>query len=139
MSLLGLEGIGTAITGIEDIIKRFVPDPGQAAALKAQLDTAYLNLMDNQAKTNQAEATNGSLFVAGWRPFIGWICGLGLLYSIVQPIAHAPVLDTSNILELLLCMLGVGTMRTIEKVQGVATQSIVPAKVATAVKKVLKR
>jgi hypothetical protein len=104
----------------------------QDAAFK-DIDTA-LALAKQQNDINQAEATNTSLFVSGWRPFIGWVCGAALFYQyLFRPLAKGayiaytghdfpvqmPGLD-ENLWQLLVGMLGLGGFRTFEKVKGVA-------------------
>lgn len=127
------------------IIDKIFPDPqakaqAQLAMIQAQqagefkeLD-AQLQMAKGQTDTNLAEATNPKLFVSGWRPFIGWICGLGLASQfIVAPFAtwtatlvgHPvtfPVLDLGTLMTLLAGMLGLGTLRTTEKINGVAAK-----------------
>lgn len=124
-----------------DIINKFIPDPAQkaqAAYQMAQLQqqTAFKELdaqiaeIQSQTDTNKAEATSTSIFVAGWRPFVGWVCGCGLAYqylvdpliSWVAAIEHWPLppsLDLSTLITMLGGMLGFGTMRTVEKIKGV--------------------
>lgn len=99
-------------------------------ALKAQELDQRLDLA--QIEVNKAEAGSASVFVAGWRPFIGWVCGaacawnwLGLpLSSFLLAVAGHPVsftpADLSEMWPLLLGMLGIGGLRTFEKVKGVA-------------------
>lgn len=93
-----------------------------------------------QMEINKQEAAHGSVFVAGWRPAIGWICGLALAWNFVlQPlllwivwlipayadkVAMAPRLDMGELMWLLTGMLGLGTMRTYEKQKGVARTTI---------------
>lgn len=98
-------------------------------ALRAQELDQKLDLA--QIEVNKAEAASASVFVAGWRPFIGWVCGaacawnwLGLpLSSFLLAAAGHPVnftpADLSEMWPLLLGMLGIGGMRTFEKVKGV--------------------
>ncbi len=88
-------------------------------------------LQKAQDVVNQTEAANTSIFVAGWRPWVGWVCGMAFAYTfILQPfcglIASAvghpivlPVLDLSTMMPVLLGMLGLGGMRTYEKVNGI--------------------
>lgn len=128
------------------LIDRLWPDPAQASAAKLKLldlqqtgDLALLasqtQLAAAQSAINQQEASSSSLFVAGWRPFVGWCCGAAFCYAfILQPlvtfglvICHVqfdpkllPVLDTSAMMPVLLGMLGLGAMRSYEKVQGAA-------------------
>jgi hypothetical protein len=77
------------------------------------------------------EAEHPSLFVSGWRPFVGWVCGLGCAYGfIVQPflawfaalaqVSAPPALDINTLIGLLGGLLGLGTLRTAEKIKDVA-------------------
>ena len=81
-----------------------------------------------QGEINVEEAKNSSIFVAGWRPFVGWICGIALAYNYVampflvwaakwiDPSAPTmPTLDSGELMTLLLGMLGVGAMRSYDK------------------------
>jgi hypothetical protein len=125
-----------------DIINKFIPDPAakaQAAYQMAQLQQqtefkeldAQIAQIQTQTDTNKAEAASSSMFVAGWRPFIGWICGTGLGWNYIglnvcnfiavaigHPVNLLPA-DLSEMMPLLLGMLGLGGMRTYEKVNGV--------------------
>ena len=88
-------------------------------------------LAKGQMEINKTEAAHKSLFVAGWRPAIGWICGLGMASNfILIPMANfilaltgsvivVPLLDTGEMMPVLMGMLGLGAMRTYEKKQGV--------------------
>ena len=81
-------------------------------------------LAKGQLDVNKVEAAHKSLFVSGWRPAIGWICGLALLYStILAPILGiwftVPPVDSSLLTTVLMGMLGLGAMRTVEKTKGV--------------------
>ena len=90
--------------------------------------------MTGQLEINKVEAANANIFVSGWRPAIGWVCALALLYQyLVRPLAVAifaavghplptmPGLD-ENLWQLMMAMLGMGGLRTFEKVQGVAAK-----------------
>jgi len=115
-----LQGIGglakdlrTAITGI---------DPVKQAEIEAKLLELEAASQQGQMAINLEEAKSSSLFVAGWRPFVGWVCGLGLaLQYLILPILYAfkwaePVaLDFGELITLLLGMLGMGALRTYEK------------------------
>lgn len=139
-------GIWEIIAGpIMKIVDKLIPDPQAKAQAQLQilqmqqagefkeLD-AQLQMAKGQTDTNLAEAANPKLFVSGWRPFIGWICGLGLASQfIVAPFAtwaatligHPvtfPVLDLGTLMTLLAGMLGLGTLRTTEKINGVAAK-----------------
>lgn len=83
-----------------------------------------------QIEVNKEEARSINLFVAGWRPFVGWICGLGLAYAaILEPLARFgaqvlfgyggafPPIDTTLTIQVLIGMLGLGALRTGEKIK----------------------
>ncbi len=135
--------LGGSITdGIAKIISLFKVDPTVALSKQVELQEIQLKMqsdaaaavaqqLHDQAAIDQTEAANSNLFIAGWRPFIGWVCGAGLAAQfIVGPIVtwaatlmHHPVafptLDMGTLLTLLLGMLGLGGMRTYEKISGV--------------------
>lgn len=138
---MSLTGFGEVAELATHVLDRFVPDPAQKAeaALEvmkmqaAQADKATdaaLQEGQMQADVNKAEAASQSIFVAGWRPFVGWVCGTGFaMVFVIGPMlewtanlfGHAikfPILDAGTLTTLLLGMLGLGTMRTVEKVQG---------------------
>lgn len=136
----------------KDIIDKIWPDPAQREAAKLELlklqqsgelaEIAQRNgLLQGQIDVNKAEAANPSVFVAGWRPFIGWTCGAALACYFVPKflvgtalwiyacwIAHglvpSPDLGIAEVLELTASMLGIGTLRTLEKKWGVATAAL---------------
>lgn len=125
---------------IEPLVER-IPDPNERArareAAEQQMIAAMTGLVEGQLKINMKEAEHGSVFVAGWRPGIGWICGVALGWNFVlQPImawvgfvlgydlSTAPELDTSELTTILLGMLGLGGLRTYEKRVGVARKSL---------------
>ena len=130
------------VTAVLDIggklIDRMWPDPAQAATAKLELiklqQSGDLAQMTGQLEINKIEAANVNMFVSGWRPAIGWVCALALLYQyLVRPLAVAifaavghplpvmPGLD-ENLWQLMMAMLGMGGLRTFEKVQGVAAK-----------------
>ena len=129
----------TALLSIGNtIIQKIFPDPAQAAQaqlalLKMQQD-GELAAISGQMDINKVEAGSSSVFVAGWRPFCGWVCGLGLAYvSILEPILRLtatlvgyqgefPVIDTTLTMQVLLGMLGMGGLRTLDKIKGVAAK-----------------
>ncbi|MEC5162398.1 MULTISPECIES: 3TM-type holin [unclassified Janthinobacterium] len=128
---------------IKGVITRVWPDP--AAQADAQLKLAVMvqngelaqlaaatDLAKAQIGVNAAEAASTSLFVAGWRPFIGWVCGASLAFKfILGPLlafcaalvghpVDLPELDFSEMSTILFALLGLGAMRTGEKIKGVA-------------------
>lgn len=125
------------------VIDRLWPDPAARDAAKLELlkmqqtgELAQLaadtDLAKGQLEINAEEAKSANVFVAGWRPFIGWVCGMAFAYHfIVQPLlafglaafghkVDLPAFDMFTLSQVLLGMLGLGTMRTIEKKSGVA-------------------
>lgn len=124
------------------IFDRVIPD--KAAAEKAKTDfmevaqSNEFSLMLKQIEVNIAEASHNSIFVSGWRPFVGWTCGVALMYTYImlpfgqflvyaladvetiKQFAKLPKLDLNDLLPILLGMLGLGVMRTYEKSKGVA-------------------
>ena len=122
------------VTGLLD---KFIEDKDQKALLAHELAT----LADKQANSialaqievNKAEAASGSLFKGGWRPFIGWVCGVAFAYHFVlQPliifgvsvygieIPALPEFEMSTLLTVLGGLLGLGTLRTYEKAKGLS-------------------
>jgi hypothetical protein len=130
------------ITPIIEKVLGFIDDPAQRAqaaqaALQAQLDAVAASAAQ-QTDIDKIEAASTSLFVAGWRPFVGWCCGGAFAYQfIVQPLLSwlanlivvniggtvpiLPTLDTGQLTTVLLGMLGLGAMRSYDKVQGTAS------------------
>jgi len=122
---------------VGDVIGRFLPEDKEARAqAEREIETRlaeHLAKVDMaQIEVNKAEGQHRSIFVAGWRPFIGWTCGFALAYTyVIQPmlvfgLAQAghlvtlPQVDMSLMMPVLLGMLGLGGMRSFEKFKGIA-------------------
>jgi hypothetical protein len=120
----------------EKVLDKVLPDSearakAQAELLKAAQDQDF-QLALGQIEVNKTEAQSSHLFVAGWRPAVGWICVCGLTYNFVlYPmmlwfvavfgfVFTPPPLLSENLMELVLGMLGLGALRTAEKWKGVA-------------------
>ena len=133
---MSLDPVTAALDIGGKLIDRLWPDPAQRDAAKLELlklqQSGELAGMTGQLEINKAEAASTSVFVAGWRPFIGWTCGaacgwnwLGLpvakfaAIALDHPIVMAPA-DLSEMLPILMGLLGLGALRTVEKIQGVA-------------------
>jgi hypothetical protein len=127
---LDITGIGAISDLASTIVNKIWPDKSEQE--RAQIASAVA-IVQGQLDINKVEAASPSVFVAGARPFIMWTCGAALLYSsIVEPFARFiatvwfgyngafPALDTTITLQLLFGLLGLGTMRTVEKIKGVA-------------------
>lgn len=119
------------------IIDRLFPDPAKKAEAELELlkmsQAGDLQVILAQLAINAKEAESASVFVAGWRPFVGWTCGVGLAYAtilhnLLEWVATIrswplpPVVDTDTLLYVLGAMLGIGGLRTLEKVKGVAAK-----------------
>ncbi len=135
---MSLDPISAALDLGNTLITRIFPDPAQAANAKLELiklqQSGELASMIAQTDINKAEASNPSLFVSGWRPAIGWVSALALAYQyLLRPLSGTiagifgivipplPGLD-DNLWQLMMGMLGMGGLRTFEKVQGVASK-----------------
>lgn len=120
----------TSLIGpVTNILDKVIEDKDKKNAIAFELATMAekhgQELAKGQLEVNKVEASHKSLFVSGWRPAIGWICGLSLLYStILSPILGiwftVPPVDSSLLTTVLMGMLGLGAMRTVEKTKSVA-------------------
>lgn len=126
------------LPAITEVLDRVIPDQAAAAKAKLEMESKLLEAATaqagQQAAINQVEAGHGSIFVAGWRPFIGWVCGAGLAWAfVVAPmlgwllpatgiVAVLPALQMEYLLELVVAMLGLGALRSFEKMKGVASR-----------------
>jgi len=128
---LDITGVGAVADLAGTVINKIWPDKSEQE--KQQLAAAVM-VIQGQLEANKAEAANPSVFVSGWRPFIGWICGLACAWNwiglkialfIAAYSGHALNLapaDLTEMMPLLMGMLGLGGLRTIEKIQGVAAK-----------------
>ena len=125
---MDITGLGAVADLATTVINKLFPDKSEQE--KQQLALA-LTAMQGQLDANKAEGANPNLFVAGWRPFVGWICGTGFgVQFVIGPLVewgsgafgHSvkfPPMDLGTMMPLLLGMLGLGGMRTAEKINGV--------------------
>ena len=117
-----LNVIAGIIDKVADNVDRFTLDKEEKAQLIAEIDKAQLEV-------NKVEAGSTSLFVSGWRPFVGWTCGVALCYHfILQPFLTfllfafgyqitLPTFDMGTLTTILMGMLGLGGLRSYEKVK----------------------
>lgn len=134
---MAFDPLTAAISLGSTLIDRLIPDKTAAAAAKATLvemqTKGELDQITGQLTVDQAEAGSQSTFVAGWRPFVGWACGAAFAYVyILQPfmqfllvafkvnfdLAKLPSLDIADMMPVLLGMLGLGAMRSYDKISG---------------------
>lgn len=124
----------TAAEGLANVVDRFVETPDEKAAMEQVRRRMLMEPGKAQVELNKIEAGHRSVFVAGWRPFIGWVGGLGLAFYYIPQYAlgtwlwvemvretrvmHPYPVDSDGLLQLVLAMLGMGAMRSLEKLQG---------------------
>ena len=145
MPLPFLGAIATAVLpdllkGLFNTIDRVIPDKDAAQKAKDALASSEsiqeFKILLGQLEVNVREAMHPSIFVAGWRPWIGWVCGMAFAYTylllpfmlflvftfgnaeMVKQVAALPELDIMTMMPVLLGMLGLSGMRTTEKIKG---------------------
>lgn len=124
-----LFGVGEVAGLANTVINKLWPDKTEQE--KQELAAAVM-VVQGQIDTNKEEAKSPSVFVSGWRPFIGWVCGMACAWNWIglkvalfiaaylgHPLNITPA-DVTEMMPVLLGMLGLGGMRTVEKIQGVA-------------------
>jgi len=124
---MALDPISSIIEVGGKLIDKFVPDPQAAAQAKLEFAKLEVDLAKQQNDVNAAEAANTNIFVSGWRPFVGWICGIAfgfkylggpLLFMVAQffdKVVVLPNIDAADLIPILLGMLGLGAMRSFDK------------------------
>ena len=113
------------------LLDKVIEDKDQKNALAHEIATMAerhaQELAQGQLEVNKVEAAPKSVFVAGWRPAIGWVCALGLFYNVILANiigiwVDVPEIDTTLLVPVMMGMLGLGAMRSYEKVQGVSRE-----------------
>lgn len=136
---MGLGIFKELISPITDLVGEIVVDKDkrneinlQIAEIADRADQRYHEELIAQTEVNKIEAQHASVFVAGWRPFIGWTGGVGIAYTFVlapfiEFVARAagytqemPMPDAGQLMTLITAMLGVGAMRSYDKMKGTA-------------------
>lgn len=135
--------IASLVPILGSVLDKVIPNTAERERAKAEIalklaenETELVKLFaaqdQGQIEINKEEAKSSSLFVSGWRPFVGWTCATGCAWAFVlKPVldwgvmaaghtAALPVLQTGELMSLLLGLLGMGTLRTYEKFKGVA-------------------
>jgi hypothetical protein len=124
------------ISPVVNLLDKFIPDANERQKLAHEIATlaqkqAHENAMA-QIEVNKAEAASNSIFKGGWRPFIGWVCGIAFAYHFVlqpvlifmmtylgHPIPDLPEFDMASLMTVLGGLLGLGGLRTFEKYKGI--------------------
>ena len=123
--------VASLVGPVTGLLDKFIEDKDQKARLSHEIATLAEKqsheALKGQREINKMEAAHKSLFVAGWRPAIGWICALGLLYNtiIVNLLGiwlEVDPVDTTLLVPVMMGLLGLGAMRSYEKVNQVARE-----------------
>jgi len=113
------------------VLDKFIQDKDLKAKLQHEMDMQLHNANLAQIDVNKAEAASGSIFKGGWRPFVGWVCGVAMLYHfLLQPIIvftlsaagitfDLPEFDMGSLMTILMGLLGLGGLRSFEKHKGI--------------------
>jgi len=135
--MFGIDDAISAVSGLADtVVKRIWPDATQVEKAKIQQVTQSIEneykLLLGQIEINKKEAESNKIYVAGWRPLVGWSCGFSLVYaSIIEPMARFvavvffdyqgkfPIINTNLTMQILLALLGIAGMRSFEKKNGI--------------------
>lgn len=137
---MAADPITAGIGLLDTFIGKFVKDKDLAtkltAAARSEEFKGNLSLLTGQMEVNKIEAGHKSIFVAGWRPFIGWVCGISLLYNfLIYPLIsftvtvlmdnppELPVLDAAQLMTLVTGMLGLAATRSHDKAKGVSRET----------------
>ena len=123
--------VATLVGPVTGLLDKFIEDKDQKAMPAHKIATMseehHQDLMKAQIEVNKVEASNSNLFVSGWRPFIGWTCGLGMFGNFITiPFSNfvlalvgmdivIPLVPLETMMPVLMGMLGLGAMRSYEK------------------------
>jgi len=135
--MMGIDdAVAAGCTLVDTVVKRIWPDATEIekdklAQMTQALQAEWANQLQ-QIEVNKIEAASSSLFVAGWRPFVGWVGAAALAYAaLIEPMSRFvatvifnytglfPILNTEITLQILMALLGFGGMRSFEKAKGV--------------------
>ena len=123
--------LGSLLEPATKLLDKVIEDKDQKNVLAHEIATMAerhaQKLAQGQLDVNKVEAAHKSLFVAGWRPAIGWVCAIGLFYNVILANiigiwVDLPAIDTTLLVPVMMGMLGLGAMRSYEKVQGVSRE-----------------
>ena len=126
-------GVGTTVESIGKTIDKFVETPDEKRAAETLMAKLQQNADQWQVEVNKIEEGHRTIFVAGWRPFVGWVCGMGLCYYfILSPFVATisvlcgfegtlPQIAIGPLITILLAMLGMSATRTYEKINNLTS------------------
>lgn len=136
LATLATGGIGSLLSNVGDFAQKIRSaitgklSPDEEAKVNMQLMELEFSALKAQTDINLAEAQHASVFVAGWRPAIGWVCALGLAWQfLVNPVlawglilfgsaTQPPLIPSEGLMSLVMALLGLGGLRTYEKLKG---------------------
>ena len=128
--------LGSLVQPVTGLLDKFIEDKDQKNKLAHEISTMAerhaQELAKGQLEINKAEAQSRNIFGAGWRPFLGWTCGVAMAYNyVIHPImifvlaqldylVALPALDLGEMMPVLMGMLGLGGLRSFEKYKGIS-------------------
>ena len=131
VSLKAIEATATPIKAVGNVLDKLFTSKEEKLTKQEALQRLSQEPMMAQVEINKIEAQHRSIFVAGWRPFIGWVCGFNLFYLVFFRDFASSIIMLYNIdfimpepvgaelsQELVFALLGLGGLRTFEKVTG---------------------
>lgn len=140
---MGIPIIGDVIDAVKDLASEVIVDKDKKNEINLKLqelsdkaDERFHQELLGQIEVNKVEAAHPSIFVAGWRPAVGWICAVGLGWQFVlSPFSESiarwigwsgtmPIVDTGSLMALILGMLGIGAQRSFDKTKGTETSAV---------------
>lgn len=123
--LSGGEAVAAPVNAVGNVLDQLFTSDEERLDKKIVMERLMQQPGLAQVELNKVEAQHRSMFVAGWRPFIGWVCGVGLTFMfLINPMLQwwtskdGPELPEDVILELVIALLGLGALRTVEKLKG---------------------
>jgi len=128
--------IDTILGAIKGPLDKLIPDKNARREMDHELQMKLMDAGLDQIAVNKEEAKHKSIFVAGWRPFVGWVCGVALMWHFIlydlltwvtvvffPDVPPLPQLSgTETLITVLMGMLGLGGLRTLEKIKGVSRE-----------------
>ena len=139
--------LGDIISSVKDLVSEVIVDKDKKNELMVRLqeledkaDERFHQELMGQIEVNKVEAAHSSIFVAGWRPAIGWISAVGLGWQFVLApftetiakffgwVGEMPVVESEALLMLVLGMLGIGAQRSFDKIKAVDTKTVARVK-----------
>ncbi len=119
-------GISSTVDSVGNAIDKIFTSDEERLSKQVIIERLNQQLLLGQIELNKSESIHRSIFVAGWRPFIGWTCGLGIFYEfLLNPLLASfgiktILISNSSLHSLVIALLGLGSLRTFEKINNKA-------------------